>query len=52
MSDKSYCIFRLGTVLGEEMPSQTAANLFIESALRGEPYYSLQAHTAQTDAIC
>jgi nucleoside-diphosphate-sugar epimerase len=37
MSDKSYNIFRLGTVLGDGMPSQTAANLFIESALKGEP---------------
>jgi len=37
MSQKLYGIIRLGTVLGEEMPKQTAANLFIESALKGEP---------------
>jgi nucleoside-diphosphate-sugar epimerase len=37
MSSKSYGIIRLGTVLGEGMPKLTAANLFIEKALRGEP---------------
>jgi UDP-glucose 4-epimerase len=37
MSNKSYGIIRLGTVLGEGMPKLTAANLFIEKALKGEP---------------
>jgi nucleoside-diphosphate-sugar epimerase len=37
MSRKSYSIIRLGTVLGEDMPKQTAACIFIENALRGEP---------------
>jgi len=37
MSSKSYGIIRLGTVLGEGMPKLTAANLFIEKALKGEP---------------
>jgi nucleoside-diphosphate-sugar epimerase len=36
-SKKYYGVIRLGTVLGEGMPRQTAANLFIENALRGEP---------------
>jgi UDP-glucose 4-epimerase len=37
MSDKVYGIARLGTVLGEGMPEKTAANIFIERGLRGEP---------------
>jgi UDP-glucose 4-epimerase len=37
MSDKVYGIVRLGTVLGEGMPEKTAANIFIERGLRGEP---------------
>jgi nucleoside-diphosphate-sugar epimerase len=37
MSEKSYNIIRLGTVLGEGMPRQTAASLFIERALNREP---------------
>jgi nucleoside-diphosphate-sugar epimerase len=37
MSTKSYGIIRLGTVLGHGMPKLTAANLFIEKALKGEP---------------
>jgi UDP-glucose 4-epimerase len=37
MSDKIYGIIRMGTVLGEGMPEKTAANLFIESGLRGKP---------------
>jgi nucleoside-diphosphate-sugar epimerase len=37
MSSKAYGIIRLGTVLGEGMPKLTAANLFIENALKGEP---------------
>jgi len=44
-SSKSYSVIRLGTVLGEGMPKQTAANLFIDSALRGEaitPYKHTQ----------
>lgn len=36
-SDKIYGIIRMGTVLGRGMPSQTAANIFIERGLRGEP---------------
>jgi len=35
--DKVFGIIRMGTVLGEHMPEKTAANLFIEQALRGEP---------------
>jgi len=34
---KTYTIMRLGTVLGENMPKETAANLFIENGLRGKP---------------
>lgn len=37
MSRKRYGIIRLGTVLGDNMPKQTAANLFIEKALKDEP---------------
>ncbi len=37
MSSKRYGIIRLGTVLGNDMPRQTAANLFIEKALKDEP---------------
>jgi len=37
MSTKSYGVVRLGTVLGEGMPKLTAANLFIDNALKGEP---------------
>jgi nucleoside-diphosphate-sugar epimerase len=37
MSSKSYGIIRMGTVLGEAMPTQTAASIFIEKALKGEP---------------
>lgn len=36
MSDKVYGIIRMGTVLGEEMPKGTAANLFIEKGIKGE----------------
>jgi UDP-glucose 4-epimerase len=36
MSDKIYGIIRMGTVLGEEMPEKTAANIFIEKGLKGE----------------
>lgn len=36
-SGKHYGVVRLGTVLGEGMPKLTAANQFIEKALRGEP---------------
>ena len=35
--DKTYGVIRLGTVLGENMPEQTAANIFIERALKGQP---------------
>jgi len=37
MSDKVFGVVRLGTVLGEGMPKGTAANIFIEKGLRGEP---------------
>lgn len=36
MSEKIFAIIRMGTVLGEGMPEKTAANIFIERALRGE----------------
>jgi len=36
MSDKVYGIIRMGTVLGEGMPEKTAANIFIERALKGK----------------
>jgi nucleoside-diphosphate-sugar epimerase len=36
-SNKYYGIIRVGTVLGEGMPKQTAANIFIESALHKQP---------------
>ncbi len=35
--DKIFSIIRLGTVLGEGMPEKTAANIFIERAVSGEP---------------
>jgi len=34
---KTYTIMRLGTVLGENMPKETAANLFITNGLQGKP---------------
>ena len=37
MSDKVYGVVRLGTVLGEGMPEKTAASIFIERGLKGEP---------------
>jgi len=37
MSDKIYGIIRMGTVLGEGMPEKTAANIFIQKGLKGEP---------------
>jgi nucleoside-diphosphate-sugar epimerase len=36
ISEKTYGIIRLGTVLGEGMPEQTAANLFISRGLKEE----------------
>jgi len=36
MSQKIFGIIRMGTVLGDKMPEKTAANIFIERALRGE----------------
>jgi UDP-glucose 4-epimerase len=36
MSEKIFGIIRMGTVLGDGMPEKTAANIFIERALRGE----------------
>jgi len=35
--DKIYGVIRIGTALGENMPTMTAANLFINKALKGEP---------------
>jgi UDP-glucose 4-epimerase len=37
MSAKTYGIIRMGTVLGEDMPLETAASIFIKRGLRGEP---------------
>jgi len=34
---KTYAIMRLGTVLGENMPKETAANLFITNGLQRKP---------------
>jgi UDP-glucose 4-epimerase len=34
--DKTYGMIRMGTVLGQDMPATTAANIFIEKALSGE----------------
>jgi len=36
MSEKVFGIIRMGTVLGDRMPKKTAANIFIERALRGK----------------
>lgn len=36
-SDKIFGIIRMGTVLGNGMPEKTAANIFIEKGLKGEP---------------
>ena len=36
-SSKAYGVIRMGTVLGENMPKETAANLFITKAIKGEP---------------
>jgi nucleoside-diphosphate-sugar epimerase len=37
ISQKFYGIIRMGTVLGEGMPTKTAANIFIEQAIKGQP---------------
>lgn len=37
ISEKTYGIIRMGTVLGEGMPEKTAANIFIENGLAGKP---------------
>jgi nucleoside-diphosphate-sugar epimerase len=37
MSTKIYGVLRMGTVLGEGMPQETAANIFIKRGLCGEP---------------
>jgi UDP-glucose 4-epimerase len=37
MSEKSFCILRTGTILGEGMSRGTAASIFIENALKGDP---------------
>lgn len=37
MSTKIYGIIRMGTVLGEDMPPDTAASIFIKKGLKGEP---------------
>jgi len=36
MSEKTYGLIRMGTVLGEGMPEKTAANIFISKGLAGE----------------
>lgn len=36
MSEKSYGVIRMGTVLGEAMPEKTAANIFIKRGLKGK----------------
>jgi nucleoside-diphosphate-sugar epimerase len=36
MSEKTFGIIRMGTVLGEGMPEKTAAKIFIQQALKGE----------------
>ena len=37
VDDKTYTIIRLGTVLGDNMPAKTAANIFITNGLQGKP---------------
>lgn len=37
MSTRIYGIIRMGTVLGKDMPPDTAASIFIKRGLRGEP---------------
>jgi UDP-glucose 4-epimerase len=37
MSGKIFAVLRMGTVLGVGMPEKTAANVFIDKGLRGEP---------------
>jgi len=37
MSDKTFGIIRMGTVLGDNMPEKTAANIFIDNGLKGKP---------------
>jgi UDP-glucose 4-epimerase len=37
LDEKTYAIIRLGTVLGENMPEKTAANIFITNGLQGKP---------------
>lgn len=36
VNQKTYTIIRLGTVLGENMPEKTAANLFVTNGLQGK----------------
>lgn len=37
MSDKIFGVIRMGTVLGDRMPSKTAASTFIDNGLGGKP---------------
>jgi UDP-glucose 4-epimerase len=37
VNEKTYGIIRLGTVLGENMPEKTAANIFITNGIQGKP---------------
>jgi len=37
VNDKTFGILRLGTVLGQNMPEKTAANIFISNSLQGKP---------------
>jgi UDP-glucose 4-epimerase len=42
VSSKIYGIIRMGTVLGEDMPAETAANIFIENGLHNKPITPFQ----------
>jgi len=37
VNEKTYAVVRLGTVLGENMPEKTAANIFIKNGQQGKP---------------
>jgi UDP-glucose 4-epimerase len=37
ISNKTYSVIRMGTVLGDGMPEKTAANIFISNGLSGKP---------------
>jgi len=56
--DKIYGVIRIGTTLGQNMPPRTAANIFINQALKGEPLtpYDYSMHRpmlyAYVDDVC